>query len=52
MRVSVLFMQASSLVDLSVTVDGSHNSVAITITGPSNVWFGVGFNASVMADNP
>eukprot|EP00946_MAST-07B_sp_MAST-7B-sp1_P004075 g4075.t1 len=43
---------ASSLVTLSVDVDGMNDKVTISITGPSDVWFGVGFNAQAMKDAP
>jgi hypothetical protein len=40
--------------DLTIDLDvNSENNVTkITITGPSDVWFGVGFNASSMSDAP
>ena len=39
--------------DIGVTVKVELTSVAtITLSGPSNVWFGVGFNAANMADSP
>merc|ERR1711971_138267 len=42
---------------LSVTVDkpkaqNAPNNVTITMSGPANVWFGIGFNAKVMATSP
>jgi hypothetical protein len=44
---------AESLVKLTVGVDaGSKATAKITITGPSNAWFGVGFNATLMANEP
>jgi hypothetical protein len=43
---------ASSLVDLSVSLNVSAEIATITLTGPSNVWFGVAFNASAMKDAP
>jgi hypothetical protein len=43
---------ASSLVQLSVAVIGGSGSANITISGPAGVWFGVGLNASLMADKP
>lgn len=39
----------SSLVDLKVDLA---EQVAITIAGPSEVWFGVGFGATQMSDQP
>ena len=40
--------------DLKIHLDlnGNNKNATITLTGPSNVWFGVGFNASAMADQP
>jgi len=37
-----------------ITIGVEHNTatVIITLTGPSNVWFGVGFNAEAMKDLP
>jgi len=42
----------TDLVTLSVDVNSLANNVTITITGPSNVWFGVAFNATEMQDTP
>jgi hypothetical protein len=41
---------ASSLVTLGLEIDGSKQAVAITISGPADRWFGVGFSATAMAD--
>ena len=41
-----------SLVDVSVHVDNTNQLVTLSITGPADVWFGVGFGAKVMADQP
>lgn len=43
---------ANSLVNLSVRLDMPRKMARITITGPSHVWFGVGFNATQMKDRP
>jgi len=43
---------SSSLVNVSVQVDVANNVATITIDGPSDVWFGIGFNASAMKDAP
>ena len=45
---------ASSSGDLHVHVDldGAAGNATITLSGPAGVWFGVGFNASRMADAP
>eukprot|EP00005_Dracoamoeba_jomungandri_P011599 CAMPEP_0174265228 /NCGR_PEP_ID=MMETSP0439-20130205/25700_1 /TAXON_ID=0 /ORGANISM="Stereomyxa ramosa, Strain Chinc5" /LENGTH=693 /DNA_ID=CAMNT_0015351583 /DNA_START=91 /DNA_END=2172 /DNA_ORIENTATION=+ len=42
----------SSLVVLGLDLREDQDVVTITMTGPANVWFGVGFNASQMADLP
>jgi len=45
---------AKSVVTLSVAYDTTvpGGRVIMTISGPSNVWFGVGFNARIMGDRP
>eukprot|EP01060_Flectonema_neradi_P036402 TRINITY_DN698_c1_g2_i1.p1 TRINITY_DN698_c1_g2~~TRINITY_DN698_c1_g2_i1.p1 ORF type:complete len:718 (+),score=175.93 TRINITY_DN698_c1_g2_i1:80-2155(+) len=40
----------SALVKMSATVSGG--MVNLTLTGPSDKWFGVGFNARAMSDTP
>jgi hypothetical protein len=40
------------LVTLALDVNGLNNLVNISITGPSQYWFGVGFNASQMQNLP
>ena len=42
--------KATSLVHLEMAV--TYDTVTITLTGPSNVWFGVGFFAQAMEDKP
>ena len=42
----------SSVVNLSVTLDVARSAATITVAGPSTVWFGVGFGATTMADQP
>jgi len=37
-----------SLVDISVSLSASQSLARITIAGPADVWFGVGFGASLM----
>jgi hypothetical protein len=39
-----------SLLNLSMSINKT--GISITITGPSGVWFGVGFNATTMSDHP
>ena len=36
-------------IDLTVSVDVTNNSVTLTMEGPSNKWFGVGFGSSSMS---
>lgn len=43
---------ASSLVDVTVSLNATSNLATISLTGPSDVWFGVGFGAQAMADRP
>ena len=45
--------QAASLVTLAVDVlGGDSDEVTITMTGPTDVWYGAGFNAQAMKDAP
>ena len=46
------FGRTVSLVAMNVSVDASTDLVTITLSGPSDVWFGVGFNAQAMSDAP
>ena len=39
-------------VEVRLETFASNGTILITLTGPSEVWFGVGFNASVMKDQP
>jgi hypothetical protein len=48
--VAELAGKIQSLVDLELTT--SKDAVKITLTGPSSVWFGVGFNAQAMVEQP
>lgn len=41
-----------SLVSLTVSLDLAKEQATITVVGPADVWFGVGFNASAMKDAP
>jgi len=43
---------SSSLVKLDLSLNVEDQIATITVTGPSNVWFGVGFNATAMKDAP
>mmetsp|Transcript_145113 Transcript_145113/g.404305 ORF Transcript_145113/g.404305 Transcript_145113/m.404305 type:complete len:785 (-) Transcript_145113:188-2542(-) len=42
----------ASLVQIAVEIDAAKDIVTIALTGPSDVWFGVGFNATAMKDAP
>ena len=42
----------ASLVQLHLSMEKSAEEVHITMVGPSAVWYGVGFNASEMSDQP
>ncbi|CAE7469985.1 unnamed protein product [Symbiodinium pilosum] len=47
------FVGASSpLVNVSVVLDLTKQQARISLAGPSSAWFGVGFNAVAMADQP
>ena len=41
-----------SLVEVGLKIDPARDIVTIRLTGPANVWFGVGFNAQAMKDRP
>lgn len=43
---------AQSLVHVGLEIDATKDIVTISLTGPDDVWFGVGFNAQAMADKP
>ena len=47
---SSLATLASGIVNASISHDGVH--ATITLVGPAKVWFGVGFDATQMADAP
>ena len=44
--------KTKSLVEIATVVDRTKNEVQITMQGPSDVWYGVGFNATTMGDQP
>jgi len=48
----VSYGETQSLVHLGVKVDSPNDLVTINVTGPADVWFGVGFNATQMKDSP
>ena len=52
MGATALLGSSSSLVNVSVSLAQSNDVATITLTGPSDVWFGVGFNAHEMANSP
>jgi hypothetical protein len=44
--------QTSSLVDVGIQLNLSNATAIVSLSGPSDVWFGVGFNATGMANEP
>lgn len=48
----VLSGATASLVNLQVNMDSEKDLVTISMTGPSSVWYGVGFGAQAMKDAP
>ena len=42
----------SSLVNLTLSLSALTNEARISMSGPAGVWFGVGFNAQQMSDEP
>ena len=42
-------LYSSKNFDITVNIDLITNNVRLTINGPSNVWFGVGFGGSIMS---
>ena len=44
--------RTSSLVSVAVVADQTSDTVNITLAGPSDAWYAVGFNAEVMTDLP
>lgn len=51
-NVTQTYGNAKSLVEISAKIDHMKNQVELTLVGPSDVWYGVGFNATSMADTP
>lgn len=49
---SVVYGSTQSLVGLSLHLDTSTSTASFSIVGPADVWFGVGFNAQEMGDEP
>ena len=43
---------AASLVFVKVDVSESGDLVTLTLEGPKDVWYGIGFGAHAMADEP
>jgi hypothetical protein len=39
-------------ISMTITMDNTTQQVQISLSGPTTVWFGVGFNASAMGDFP
>jgi hypothetical protein len=50
--VTSLHGKTVSLVGLEMTINGVGGNVTITLTGPTTVWFGVGFFAQAMEEKP
>lgn len=44
--------EATSLLQISLDLNAASQKATITLKGPANVWFGVGFNATTMAELP
>lgn len=44
--------KSSVNVSVSVLLNQANDTATITLAGPANVWFGVGFNATAMKDEP
>ena len=49
---SSFFGPGSSVVNVSLDLNADTKNATITLSGPSSVWFAVGFNAKAMADVP
>jgi len=49
---SVIAGITDSLVNLSLVLNQTSEMATITITGPADVWFGVGIYADAMGDHP
>ena len=43
---------ATSLLNVSIIIDQTEDLVTLQLTGPANVWFGIGFGAQTMANRP
>jgi len=43
---------SESLVNVSLALSTTSSQATITLTGPTDVWFGVGFGSSAMKDRP
>ena len=42
----------TSNINVKLNISGPTDSVTISLSGPDDVWFGIGFNATVMLDEP
>lgn len=49
---AILTGATSDLVDVSVTLNPANDLVSITLTGPADAWYGVGFGGQAMEDQP
>ena len=50
--VSALIGVEKSLVELKLSLDQARPNATLELTGPDGLWFGVGFNAHTMGDEP
>ena len=46
------FLITTNFWQVSLKIEHDKVNVKLTMSGPSDVWFGVGFDASTMADKP
>mmetsp|Transcript_30184 Transcript_30184/g.59088 ORF Transcript_30184/g.59088 Transcript_30184/m.59088 type:complete len:774 (-) Transcript_30184:87-2408(-) len=51
-KASIVAGSAASLTSVDIQLDEAQGEATISLSGPSDVWFGVGFNATKMADTP
>jgi hypothetical protein len=51
-RAGLLHGRNRDLVDVAVSVDAQNDVVTLNMTGPADVWWGVGFDAQAMKDAP
>eukprot|EP00494_Astrolonche_serrata_P027613 UN27876 len=49
---SISYAYATSLINVNISINEHQNLVEMRLTGPADVWFGIGFNAKRMSDSP